>query len=111
MVICGDFNCRVGLGHAYIVYDRNTANVDDTDYYIPDTPLSRVSEDRATNGQDKKLLDLCKATKLRIANGTQSRLSEDMDHLRTKVGGNFSVIDYLLLCECDFNIIKNFNIF
>ena len=68
MVVCGDFNCRVGLKPDYTVCDRNTVNIDNTDY-IPDTPLPRVSEDKASNGQGTKLLDLCKATKLRIING------------------------------------------
>ena len=68
MLISGDFNCRVGIKPDYIICDRNTSNIDDTDY-TPVMHMLRVSEDKASYGQGTKLLDLCKATKLRIANG------------------------------------------
>ena len=107
VLICGDFNCRVVLKPDYIVCDRNTSNIDDTDY-TPDIHLPRVSEDKTSNGQGTKLLDLCKATKLRIANG---RLGEDIhsgSFTYTNVGS--SVVDYLLIRECDFDIVSNFKV-
>ncbi|MEW8546452.1 MAG: reverse transcriptase family protein, partial [Candidatus Thiodiazotropha sp.] len=107
VAVCGDFNCRVGLKPDYIVCDSNVTGIDDIDY-VPDIPLQRVSEDKTSNGQGIKLLDLCKATKLRIANG---RIGDDRHtgaFTYSNVGS--SVIDYLLLRECDFEIVKNFKV-
>ena len=73
MVVCGDFNCHVGLKPDYIVCDRITVNIDNIDYNTRHA-VPRVSEDKAGNGQGTKLLDIRNATKLRIVNG---RLGED----------------------------------
>ena len=99
LIICGDLNCPVGLKPDYIVCDRNTESIDDEEY-IPDIPLVRASEDKISNGQGTKLLDLCKATALRIANGRIGADSKSGSFTYTNVGS--SVIDYLLLNERDF---------
>ena len=86
-----------------------TGSIDDHEY-LPDIPLPRRSLDSTCNSHGTKLLELCKSTSLRIANG---RL--DSDHL---VGtytyachAGSSVIDYLILSQHDFSHIANFNRF
>ena len=80
----------------------------DDDEYVPDTPLGRASLDKNVNSHGHKFLDLCKATGLRIANG---RLGTDSEgsHTFCKMHGS-SVIDYLLLKECEFSRIHNFSV-
>ncbi len=106
--VAGDFNGRVGIKPDHVIYDSNNIEMDDIDY-TPDTPLARFSKDTACNAQGTKLLDLCKSTCMRIANG---RLHND--HMI----GNFSyanrqgstVIDYLILNERDFVNVCDFSI-
>ena len=70
VLLCGDWNARVGNGTRpdYIVCDRYVGSIDNDDY-LPDVPLPRRSLDNICNSHGIKLLDLCKATSLRIANG------------------------------------------
>ena len=85
----------------------------DSDDYFPDVQLFRRSKDHNSNNFGVKLLDFCKSTALRIANG---RLGCDYNC------GNFtyictyictsgtSVIDYLLLSEHCFDLAHNFKV-
>jgi exonuclease III len=110
VLLCGDLNARVGNGDRrdYIVCDRVVDFTDDVDY-VPDCQLDRTSMDTGFNSHGVKLLDLCKATSLRFANG---RLFDD--HLVgafTYCGARgSSVIDYLLLGENDFHCITSFRV-
>ena len=112
MSIIGDLNCRVGLRADYIVLDEQIVDISDTDY-VPDTPSVRISDDKFSNTQrtqGTKLLDLRKATGSRIANG---RVGEDaksgsFTYTCTYVGS--SVIDYLLIRQCRFPLIKTFKV-
>ena len=110
VLICGDLNARIGNGsrHDFIINDRNINQIDE-EAYIPDLPLRRVSKDTVTNTHGIKLLDMCKACSLRIANG---RLHNDKNvgefTYHNKNGS--SVIDYLLLKENDFTCINDFKV-
>ena len=97
--VVGDLNCRVGVKADYIVLDEQIMDIDDNDY-VPDTPLPRVCEDKSSNNQGTKLLDLCKATGLRIANGRVGEDSKSGSYTYTNVGS--SSIDYLLIRQCRF---------
>ena len=102
--LCGDFNSRVGLRNDFIDHDRATL-LDDF-YYVPDTFFRRNSCDHKCNNFGMKLLDLCKTTGMRIANG---RIGEtDMFTFVTRQGA--SVIDYVLCCENELYNISNFEI-
>ena len=105
--VVGDLNCRVGVKKDYIVLDEQVIDIDDNDY-VPDIPLPRVSEDKSSNNQGTKLLDLCKATGLRIANGRIGEDSKSGSYTYTNVGS--STIDYLLIRQCEFSVIKSFKV-
>ena len=103
--VVGDFNARVGNRLDYINCDCSISLIDDDDY-VPDVPLIRSSLDHPCNSFGIKLLDLCKSTSMRIANG---RLERDKAGLFTYISYNCnSVIDYMLLRQVDFSCIKNF---
>ena len=110
VLICGDLNARVGNGsrHDFIINVRNINQIDE-EAYIPDLPLRHVFKDTVTNTHGVKLLDMCKACSLRIANG---RLHNDKNvgefTFHNKNGS--SVIDYLLLKENDFTCINDFKV-
>ncbi len=65
--------------------------------------------DNRCNSHGLKLLDLCKATSVRIANG---RLSKDHDCGNFTFAGHAgsSVIDYLLLHERNFSMVNTFQV-
>ena len=110
MFVVGDYNARVGNGAKkdYIVCDRFVEDIDD-DAYEPDIPLARRSLDNGFNAQGVKLLDLCKATSVCIANG---RLGDDhmVGSYTYSCRNGSSVIDYLLLQETDFHKVENFRV-
>ena len=66
--VAGDFNARVGLKHDFIVCDAFNEFTDDTEY-SPDVFSYRASHDNMCNNFGTHLLDLCKATCVRIING------------------------------------------
>ena len=110
VLLCSDWNARVGIGSCpdYIVCDRYAGSIDDDDY-LPDVPLPRRSLDSTCNPHGIKLLDLCKSTSMRIANG---RLDSD-HHIGTYTytcHTGSSVIDYLILSQHDFSHIANLKI-
>ena len=96
LFIIGDFNARVPNKSDYVLYDRTIENIDYD--YSPDTVLPRVSQDTPSNSHGLRLLDLCKSTSFRIANG---RLGSDCgkgaETFVSRMGS--SVIDYLLVRE------------
>ena len=106
----GECNARVGNGSRpdYITCDRYIGSIDGHEY-LPDIPLPRRSLDSTCNSHDTKLLELCKSTCLRIANG---RLDSDLlvGTYTYACHAGSSVIDYLILSQHDFSHIANFNI-
>jgi hypothetical protein len=103
--IFGDFNSRVGQKNDCIIHDKINVCTDDIDY-SPDDTSSRASIDERHNNHGTKLLDLCKATGLRIVNG---RLG-DSNHYTFLSHNGCSVIDYLLTYDCNFAQINSFTI-
>ena len=108
MLLAGAWNCRVGNKPDFVVCDRTINDIDYVDY-IPDAPLCRASQDSLCNARGVKMLDLCKGSNMRIANGL---LGSDYNC------GSFtyynrqtnSTIDYLLLNENDFHMVSSFEI-
>ena len=96
LLICGDFNSRIGAEKDYVVFD-SYANIDvlPADYET-DESLSRVSQDRVVNRNGRKLLEFCKLNSLRVCNG---RVGMDSGVGKyTFVGSSgCSVIDYIIV--------------
>lgn len=108
VLLAGDWNARVGNRLDYIACDINVNSLDGYEYR-PDTPLRRASKDVICNTRGLRLIDMCKALSLRIANG---RLGSDFNV------GDFSyysrqsqsTIDYLVLKESEFSLIHDFQV-
>ena len=103
--VVGDLNSRVGNKFDYIVQDINNTVCDDADY-CPDNTSVRASVDSSINSHGVKLLDLCKSTCLRIANG---RVGNSCKQTFYSNNGT-SVIDYLLATEYSFSSISDFTV-
>ena len=101
VMIAGDFNARTACKSDGIICDLYIPDIDSEDYII-DTPLQRYSMDSGNNSYGNKLLDMCKGTGLRIANG---RLGSDFGvgkYTCFNRNGS-SVIDYLILSQSSCN--------
>ncbi|MEW8547527.1 MAG: reverse transcriptase family protein, partial [Candidatus Thiodiazotropha sp.] len=103
VIVCGDFNGRIANKLDYIDHDVNNHSTD-SNSYEPDIPLLRTAIDTVSNNQGAQLLDLCKSTTLRIANGRLDGNSNFTYFCRT----GSSVIDYLLLKQDCFSYINTF---
>ena len=110
VILCGDWNARVGNGSRpdFIPCDRVVENID-SDNYLPGSLSLRRSQDNVCNSHGLKLLDLCKSTSLRIANG---RLGSDNGigtfTFASRTG--CSVTDYVILGHGDFYCMNDFKI-
>jgi exonuclease III len=105
VVLCGDLNSRVGNKCDFIPYDCINNAFDDPDYDPDCTPV-RASVDNVQNSHGTKLIDLCKSTSLRIVNG---RIFNTSNYTFCSNNG-CSVIDYLLMNERHFSLVKDFTI-
>ena len=103
--VVGDLNSRVGNKFDYIVHDIINTVYDDADY-CPDNTSVRASVDSSINSHGVKLLDLCKSTCLRIANG---RVGNSCKQTFYSNNGT-SVIYYLLATEYSFSSIYDFTV-
>jgi hypothetical protein len=113
VILLGDFNARTALRHDYIAFDNNNSDIPlPEDYQHDDISLlpQRCSMDRyQTNEYGNKLINLCKATGLKIVNG---RLGND------KNIGNYtchaplgsSVVDHMLTPLTMFKDIHTFSV-
>lgn len=106
VVLAADWNAQVGNRNYYIVCDTPVVDIDNYECR-PDNPLGRASEDSVCNPRGTKVLDLCKALSLRIAN---SRLDHDFNvgELTYYSQHSHSITEYLVLKECDFSTIHKF---
>lgn len=72
VLLLGDLSCRTSVKPDFIENDRSINIQNDVNQV--DTPIPRFSLDRGSNRFGDSLLDLCKATNMRIVNG---RLHKD----------------------------------
>ena len=109
ILICGDFNSRIGNEKDYVIFD-NDANIDILPIdYETDEAMSRSSQDKIINANGRKLLDVCKLNTLRTANG---RLGSDKGVGKyTYVGSTGrNVIDYVIATPNLLNTISTFRV-
>ena len=99
--LTGDFNARTGNINDFCqdVEGSDAPGVDtndfiDSDYFPQIFCEKRVSNDKGVNTYGKNLIDICKSTGIRIANGRFSDISSKY----TFIGSNGkSVIDYVIV--------------
>ena len=106
--VMGDLNCRAGQSCDFIVNDSLLPGFDDRSNFV-DTPITRRrSMDREVNRYGICLIDLCKATDMRILNG---RLFENTDKMTCFTANGESLIDYVLSSERNFCDISDMKVF
>jgi hypothetical protein len=102
--LSGDFNSRTSSKADFIQFDHS---IDINDVITIDTPTPRISRDLTSNHFGDSLLDLCKATNQRIVNG---RWPGDRGNFTCLTHNGASVVDYLLTCLDNFNLLENFSV-
>ena len=109
ILIAGDLNSRVGARSEEIFHE-----IPEIDNLCPDEVKSsgrleqRLSCDEKTNSYGKKLIQLCKAFSLKIANGS---VPGDRQGSFTCYGGRgSSVVDYFIFDNSLFNIISRMTV-
>lgn len=109
VILMGDLNARTSNVLDYIK-DDNDFGIEDMSWYTVDNiSIDRVSEDNispCTRG--KKLLDLCKSTRLRILNGRI--LGDSFGSYTCFQHNGSSVVDYLITNEDNIHNIAYFQV-
>ena len=111
VIVTGDMNSRTGVSKDFIQNDRlgefTARNVSNVFQYMSGTNLlARQNEDNVVNTFGRKLLDLCKASGLRIVNGRHPNDPNGSVTFYNSIG--YSLIDYVLIDEPDFDCITSF---
>lgn len=96
ILLCGDFNARVGIENDFILGDENHHNPASSSYEI-DNCSSRENFDRHVDSRGKNLLELCVSHNLRILNG---RLNGDtFGKFTCHTSNGSSTVDYTIISE------------
>ena len=116
--ICGDLNSRIGQLHDFeidiggkdseLIRDLSNATYNFSGENPDWSQRNRQSKDKTVNSYGRDLLELCKASNIRVMNGFFNGNDTDKFTCFTPIGQ--SVVDYLLCSESMFNILKNFEI-
>ena len=116
--VCGDFNSRTGDMKDFEepVNGKNSSLITDLDTVsrIPSNMQNkwsikhRLCRDKKVNAYGKDLINLCRASSIRIMNGFFDESITDRFTCHTPMGQ--SVVDYLLCSEPAFNCLQEFNI-
>ena len=107
-MLCGDLNARTACRLDYVDNDE-CSNVPLPEDYEPDMSLPRFSKDLVINKNGTNLLELCKASGLRIVNGRTDNDAGVGEFTYTNTNGR-SVVDYLLCSEDMFSCITSFEV-
>ena len=92
-IITGDFNARTASEPDYLAYESMHVIGTDTDFDQNDIIPTRQSRDSEVNYYGKCLLEMCKASGLRIVNGRKSPQSSFNTCINER---GSSVVDYVL---------------
>ena len=97
VILCGDFNARIGLENDFIATDEHRANsfIPLPDDYIPLELPNRNSQDRKTNSYKRPFLDMLINNELHILNGRT--LGDFKGEFTCIQPGGASVVDYFII--------------
>ena len=108
-MVCGDLNSRVGNKKDFIdddyMYQLNMMPEDE----ILENVINRNSKDRSVNENGKHLLNFCKSTGLRIANGRVGQDSQVGQFTCVTKKGS-SVVDYIICDPALFPLFTDFKV-
>jgi hypothetical protein len=110
-IVLGDFNARTNPDPDYIVGDSNKHVMNNVQIELEcDTELCRANSDsHKTDKHGENLLELCRATGMRILNGRCLGDCRGQFTCFSPAGGP-SVIDYVLVANDIFHTIKTFQV-
>ena len=97
IIMCGDFNARIGKSSDYIRNERSGCEsfVPLPDDYIPQDLRDRNSQDKHTNSYKKPFLDLLINNKMHLLNGRT--LGDSLGELTCIKHNGASVVDYFAI--------------
>ena len=109
-IICGDMNARVADMNDFVADDASRHIYALPEDYIADYSLPRYSKDTKSNSNGIAMIDFCRQTGLRIANG---RVGSDAGIGEcTYVGSSgSSLIDYVLVSEDLLKCFASFDVY
>ena len=110
ILLCGDFNSRIGTEIDHIMNDDNGADsfIPIPDDYVCQDLLPRNSKDLKTNGHKRPFLDMIINNRLHILNGRTLGDSQG-DFTCIKPNGS-SVVDYFIISSDHNNLISHMKI-
>ncbi|MES9880123.1 MAG: reverse transcriptase family protein, partial [Sedimenticola sp.] len=107
LMLLGDLNSRCGSLLDYVPLDR-ADHVDALpDDYTCDTELPRMSQDSVINSNGRLLIDLCRASGLRIVNG---RVCNDTGKCTYVGSRGSSMVDFVLVTVPLLQLFSSFNV-
>ena len=109
-IICGDMNARTREMPDYVIHDTLQHIPLPDDYVLDEEILPRVSQDKnGFNSNGQQLLDFCKQTSLRIANG-RSGADRLIGNFTCTTSRGQSVVDHVLMSRHLLQLVDTFDV-
>ncbi len=106
-MLVGDLNSRCGNLADHVVDDADAHIPTLPDDYVPDIGLLRATQDTVINNNGRRLIDFCKETGTRIANG---RACGDSGTCTYVGSGGSSLVDLVVVNEYLLNYFYTFSV-